>query len=67
MPAFQAFSTAYMMKDLDCALELATATHIDAEGAALARSLLRRAIDAGYREEYFPIVSQVIARKVAGG
>jgi 3-hydroxyisobutyrate dehydrogenase-like beta-hydroxyacid dehydrogenase len=59
----QAFSTAYMIKDLDCALELAEGTHIDAAGATLARSLLRRALEAGYREEYFPVVSKLIAGK----
>jgi 3-hydroxyisobutyrate dehydrogenase len=59
----QAFSTAYMIKDLDCALALASDAGIGANGAALARSLLERALDAGYREEYFPVVSKVIGAK----
>jgi hypothetical protein len=59
----QAFSTAYMMKDLDCALELAADVGADGNGAQLARALLQRALDAGYREEYFPVVSKVIAGK----
>lgn len=57
----QAFSTAYMMKDLDCALALADEVGIAARGAALARAMLQRAHDAGYREQYFPVVSKVIA------
>jgi 3-hydroxyisobutyrate dehydrogenase-like beta-hydroxyacid dehydrogenase len=57
-----AFSTAYMMKDLDCALALAEECGVLAQGAALARSLLERARDAGYRDEYFPVVSKVIAK-----
>jgi 3-hydroxyisobutyrate dehydrogenase-like beta-hydroxyacid dehydrogenase len=57
----QAFSTAYMMKDLDCALELAAGCDVEARGAALARALLQQAAEAGYRDEYFPVVSKVIA------
>jgi hypothetical protein len=34
---------------------------VTAEGAKLARSLLQRALQAGYREEYFPVVSKIIA------
>jgi 3-hydroxyisobutyrate dehydrogenase-like beta-hydroxyacid dehydrogenase len=58
-----AFSTAYMMKDLDCALALAAEAGVAAQGAGLARDLLQRAFDAGYQDEYFPVVSRVIAAK----
>jgi 3-hydroxyisobutyrate dehydrogenase-like beta-hydroxyacid dehydrogenase len=58
-----AFSTVYMMKDLDCALALAAEGGIAAQGAGLARSLLERARDAGFRDEYFPVVSMVITGK----
>jgi 3-hydroxyisobutyrate dehydrogenase-like beta-hydroxyacid dehydrogenase len=56
-----AFSTAYMIKDLDYALALAGDSRVGAKGAALARDLLERAVEAGYRDEYWPIVSRVIA------
>lgn len=56
-----AFSTAYMMKDLDYALELAGQGGITAQGAALARDLLARAHEAGDRDEYWPVVSTVIS------
>jgi 3-hydroxyisobutyrate dehydrogenase-like beta-hydroxyacid dehydrogenase len=60
----QAFSTAYMMKDLDCALALAKESGVEAQGADLARGLLERALAAGFRDEYFPVVSRMIAGKI---
>jgi 3-hydroxyisobutyrate dehydrogenase-like beta-hydroxyacid dehydrogenase len=57
-----AFSTLYMMKDLDCALALSDEAGVEARGAALARRLLATAAEAGYRDEYWPVVSRMIAR-----
>jgi len=57
-----AFSTRYAMKDLDSALALAKNAKVNARGASLARELLAKADAAGFGSEYFPVVSQVIAR-----
>jgi 3-hydroxyisobutyrate dehydrogenase-like beta-hydroxyacid dehydrogenase len=57
-----AFSTAYMIKDLDCALALAAECSVTARGAALARGLLAEVRDAGYGEDYWPVVSRFIGR-----
>ena len=55
-----AFSTAYAMKDLGYALELARDVGLDASGAQLVQDRFRQAIDAGFRDSYFPVVSRVI-------
>ena len=55
-----AFSTAYAMKDLSYALELARDVGLDASGAQLVQDRFRQAIDAGFRDSYFPVVSRVI-------
>ena len=55
-----AFSTAYAMKDLSYALELARDVGLDASGAQLVQERFRQAIDAGFHDSYFPVVSRVI-------
>ena len=55
-----AFSTAYAMKDLGYALELARDVGLDASGAQLVQDRFRQAIDAGFHDSYFPVVSRVI-------
>ena len=55
-----AFSTAYAMKDLDYALELARDVGFEAPGAQVVRDRFRQAIDAGFHDSYFPVVSRVI-------
>jgi 3-hydroxyisobutyrate dehydrogenase len=57
----EAFSTRYAIKDLDCALALARDAKIEARGAHLARALLQQAEAAGFGDEYFPVVSRIIA------
>ena len=55
-----AFSTAYAMKDLGYALELARDVGLEASGAQLVQERFKQAIDAGFHDSYFPVVSRVI-------
>ena len=55
-----ACSTAYAMKDLSYALELARDVGLDASGAQLVQERFKQAIDAGFHDSYFPVVSRVI-------
>ena len=55
-----AFPATYARKDLDYALELARQVGVDAAGAELVRGRLDRAIDAGYGENYFPVLSRIV-------
>ncbi len=55
-----AFSTSYAMKDLNYALELARDVDLEALGAQLVQERFRRAIDAGFHDSYFPVVSRFI-------
>jgi 3-hydroxyisobutyrate dehydrogenase-like beta-hydroxyacid dehydrogenase len=59
----RAFSVEYARKDLSYALRLAEETAVDATGAGNADGWLRRAIEAGDGELYFPVVSRLIGRK----
>ena len=52
----EAFSTVYALKDLSYALELAEQVSIDAVGAQTVRQLMEEASQAGYRDEYFPVM-----------
>ncbi|WP_029009064.1 NAD(P)-dependent oxidoreductase [Azospirillum halopraeferens] len=56
----QAFSTAYALKDLGYALNLADEAGLPLDGARLAERLLERAAEQGYRDLYWPVVSRVI-------
>jgi 3-hydroxyisobutyrate dehydrogenase-like beta-hydroxyacid dehydrogenase len=53
----RAFSTDYMLKDIDYALMMAADGSVPARGAAYARELLQRASDAGHGEDYWPVIS----------
>jgi len=59
----RAFSAEYARKDLSYALRLALENSVDASGAHNADVWLRRAIDAGDGDLYFPVVSRLIGRK----
>jgi 3-hydroxyisobutyrate dehydrogenase-like beta-hydroxyacid dehydrogenase len=61
----RAYSTMYALKDIRYALELARDAGIDLVGASNARSLLKRAADAGFGEEYFPALAKVIGKPAA--
>ena len=56
----QAFSTAYALKDLRYALELARDVRIDARLAKEAERILRKTIEAGLGDNYFPALLEVI-------
>ena len=59
----RAFSTEYALKDLSYALELAGDAGVRIRGAELVGTILQEAIDAGSRDNYFP----VIAKHIGGG
>jgi 3-hydroxyisobutyrate dehydrogenase-like beta-hydroxyacid dehydrogenase len=54
------FSTHYALKDLTYALELAREYRVEANQAKQAERLLRRTIDEGLGEAYFPVVYEII-------
>jgi 3-hydroxyisobutyrate dehydrogenase-like beta-hydroxyacid dehydrogenase len=56
----RAFSVEYALKDLGYALDLAKDAGVSVPGAALAAGLLRTAIEAGYGELYWPVISRLI-------
>lgn len=58
-----AFPTSYALKDVSYALELADYTGFVAPGAALASERLQNAVDAGFAEEYFPVLSNLVTRR----
>jgi len=55
-----AFSTDYAIKDADYALMLAGDAGVAAEGAALARTMLQRASDAGLGADYWPVIARIV-------
>lgn len=57
----RAFSVEYAKKDLSYALELAAAGGVDAQGARRIDRLFDQAIARGLGEQYFPVVSSVLA------
>ena len=57
-----AFSTDYALKDLGYALELAAAAGVTARGAEVARRALESAREAGWGDEYFPVLRRTIGR-----
>ena len=56
----RAFSTAYAIKDLTSALELADQTGVDAVGARTVGQLMEAARDAGWRDHYFPVLRRLL-------
>jgi len=57
-----AFSTEYALKDLTYGLDLAREAGVDAAAAKEAEKLLRETIAAGYEDNYFPSLINVIER-----
>ncbi|GGC13844.1 6-phosphogluconate dehydrogenase [Novosphingobium endophyticum] len=57
----RAFSAAYAYKDLGYALRLAEAVGVQAEGAHVAGAMLRKSIERGDGELYWPVISRVVA------
>ncbi len=58
----RAFSTEYMLKDLQYALDLASDAGIEMRGARNAHALLSEARAAGHGKAYWPVVCRVIDR-----
>lgn len=58
----RAFSTEYMLKDLQYALDLAREAGLDMRGASNAHALLSEALAVGHGKAYWPVVSRVIDR-----
>ena len=56
----RAFSVRYAMKDLSYALEMADASGLDVAAAELTMTRLKRAVEAGYGDQYHPVVLKVI-------
>ncbi|MBM10242.1 MAG: 2-hydroxy-3-oxopropionate reductase [Magnetovibrio sp.] len=56
----QAFSSAYMLKDINYALELAEENGLALPAASLARKLLQKTVEAGYADDYFPSLIRVL-------
>jgi 3-hydroxyisobutyrate dehydrogenase len=56
----RAFSTRYAIKDLSYALEMAEAAGLDMAAAKLTMERLKQAVDAGYGDQYHPVVLKVI-------
>ncbi|MBR0756551.1 NAD(P)-dependent oxidoreductase [Bradyrhizobium jicamae] len=56
----RAFSTDYALKDLSYALELAADAGIKIRGAELVGTILQEAIDAGSKDNYFPVIAKHI-------
>ncbi len=57
----RAFSVQYARKDLKYALRLAQQARVDAQGAHNVDTLFGAAIDAGFGEQYWPVISRLIA------
>jgi 3-hydroxyisobutyrate dehydrogenase-like beta-hydroxyacid dehydrogenase len=58
----RAFSTEYALKDLSYALELAGDAGLRIRGAELMGAILQEAIDAGSKDNYFPVIAKHIDR-----
>lgn len=54
------FSTRYAHKDISYALELAAECGVRSPAGELAKSLLERTNEAGYGQEYFPVLMKII-------
>jgi 3-hydroxyisobutyrate dehydrogenase len=56
----RAFSTRYAIKDLSYALEMAEASGLDMAAAKLTMERLKQTVEAGYGDQYHPVVLKVI-------
>ena len=57
----RAFSARYARKDIGYALELGASTGVKLAGAENADAVLAEAIDAGFGDQYWPVICRVIA------
>ncbi len=58
----RAFSTEYMLKDVTYALQMAQEGGVAARSAENGRKLLSQALEEGWKDEYWPVISKIIAR-----
>lgn len=58
----KSFSPEYVLKDIDCVLELAGQTGVSAQVTQLARRYYAATADAGFSGRYFPAVIEVVDR-----
>ena len=56
----RAFSTAYMLKDISYALAMAEDAGFEAKAAERSAELLHAAIEAGFGDEYWPVIAKVV-------
>ncbi|QIL80105.1 NAD(P)-dependent oxidoreductase [Diaphorobacter sp. HDW4A] len=56
------FSTAYALKDLKLALELSNTVRLSNQITTLTARQLQRSIDAGFADNYYPVMYRVIAK-----
>jgi len=56
----RAFSTRYALKDVGYAIDLGRDAGLDLKGAETSQALLQKAIDAGFDQEYWPVLLKVI-------
>lgn len=56
------FSTSYALKDLKLALALSSAVGVDNEITAVTAGKLEKAIEAGFGDNYYPVVCRVVAK-----
>jgi 3-hydroxyisobutyrate dehydrogenase-like beta-hydroxyacid dehydrogenase len=56
------FSTSYMLKDVEYALQMAADGDVAPRVAQIAKGLLDQAIEEGHGDDYWPVISTLIAR-----
>lgn len=56
----EAFPVSYALKDIQYALGLALDAEVDAKGGQLARDRLETAIEAGWVDEYWPVLRRIV-------
>ena len=56
----RAFSTRYALKDIGYAIDLGKNGGLNLTGAETSRALLQKAIDAGFDQDYWPVLLKVI-------
>jgi 3-hydroxyisobutyrate dehydrogenase-like beta-hydroxyacid dehydrogenase len=61
-----AFSTEYALKDIGYALRLAAEVGVPAQGAELVRDVLEATRDAGFGDEYFPVLRRMLPGRADG-
>ncbi|MCC2595837.1 NAD(P)-dependent oxidoreductase [Pusillimonas sp. MFBS29] len=58
------FSASYALKDLNLALALSASVRVDDDLTAVTAKKLKKAVDAGYGDNYYPVMYKVIANAV---